>query len=203
MRRASASSSPGTAASTRSTAHAKFTAVGRAARICAAACSYAARSPACRRAASATPYAPKIPIAGAPRTASVRIASTIPVTLVAPLAHYGAWQRPLIEKSDGVAVVPDRIHGNADSAGVSELLCFGYTRTALVANNRSAVDGPVAARAERHRGGRAALRADGVVHLAQPGCGAGHLAQAVARWALRALRQSRQRCGSFSKPFSA
>ena len=49
------------------------------------------------------------------------------------LAHNGAWQRPLIEKSDGIAVVPDRIHGNADSAGVDELLRFGYALTALVA----------------------------------------------------------------------
>ena len=43
----------------------------------------AARSPAWSRAASATPYAPKIPIAGAPRTASVRIASTTSSTVVA------------------------------------------------------------------------------------------------------------------------
>ena len=53
------------AASTRSTAQARLTAVGRAARIIAAPSS---RRPA--RAASTTPNAPQIPIAGAPRTAS-------------------------------------------------------------------------------------------------------------------------------------
>jgi hypothetical protein len=38
----------------------------------------------------------------------------------------------LIEKSDGVTVVPNRLHREADSAGVDELL-RRYALTALVA----------------------------------------------------------------------
>ena len=48
------------------------------------------------------------------------------------LAHDGARQRPLIEISDGVLVVPDRIHAGAGSARVGELLRC-YARTASVA----------------------------------------------------------------------
>ena len=67
-------------------------------------------SPVCSCAASAMPYAPKMPIAGAPRTASVAIASTTLVDRRRPLAHDGLRQRPLVEIPDGVTVIPYRIH---------------------------------------------------------------------------------------------
>ena len=69
------------------------------------------------RAASATPYAPKMPIAGAPRTANVAIAVTTVSILVGTLAHHGPRQRALIEIADGVAVVPDGIHAGRFGEG--------------------------------------------------------------------------------------
>ncbi len=71
MSRASASRSPPSDASARSSAQPRFTAVGRVERSIAAA-AVRSSSPA---AASAIAYAAAIPIAGAPRTASVRMQS--------------------------------------------------------------------------------------------------------------------------------
>ena len=62
-------------ASARSVPQARLTAVGRAARSRAAPSRTASSSPRCRRASRATPIAPATPSAGAPRTASRRMAS--------------------------------------------------------------------------------------------------------------------------------
>src|SRR3954451_20499464 len=64
------------AARTRSTAHARFTAVGRAANKASAPDSRDPR-PGCRATSIASPYAATIPMSGAPRTASRRIAAAV------------------------------------------------------------------------------------------------------------------------------
>ena len=53
------------------------------------------------------PYAAATPIAGAPRTASVRIASASSVGIVAAKLDHLVGKPPLVEDDDGVVLEPD------------------------------------------------------------------------------------------------
>ena len=120
------------------------------------------------------------------------------------LAHDALRQRPLIEIPDGVTVVPNRIHPDAPSrpGGQSNYCLTARSDGVLRGEAGPAIDRPIAAAVGTDRRRSSPHCAHTASNISRVPPRRRSRQSAVAAFCAP-LRQSRQRCGSFSKPFSA